>query len=297
MNDRKQHVIKMAHQLFTDKGFQHTSIQDILEYSGISKGTFYNYFSSKNELLITLLKTIYNKLEQDRSELLVGQDPSNIEIFIKQIELHLNTNRANKLITLFEELLILNDPDLKQFIKQGQVRVLRWLFQRFIEIFGEEKKPYLLDCAIMFIGILHHSLKYQAILQPPNNSLHQVVRYSVERLVKIVKDVSEAGQQLIQPELLNHWLSDSENSDPTFQKKLYQSVLTLKQEAKHHNEQSKYLDLLDFIQDELLTSKEPRRFLVESALLSLKENKAWHDDIQNLEKLIESFFTQKKTAS
>ena len=54
MNDRKQHVINKAHQLFIDKGFQATSIQDILDYSGISKGTFYNYFSSKNELLIAI---------------------------------------------------------------------------------------------------------------------------------------------------------------------------------------------------------------------------------------------------
>ena len=57
MNDRKQHVIKMAHQLFIEKGFQATSIQDILDYSGISKGTFYNYFSSKSELLIAIFKT------------------------------------------------------------------------------------------------------------------------------------------------------------------------------------------------------------------------------------------------
>ena len=42
MNDRKLHVVNMAHQLFIEKGFQATSIQDILDYSGISKGTFYN---------------------------------------------------------------------------------------------------------------------------------------------------------------------------------------------------------------------------------------------------------------
>ena len=64
MNDRKQHVVNKAHQLFIDKGFQATSIQDILDYSGISKGTFYNYFSSKNELLIAIFKTIFKKLEQ-----------------------------------------------------------------------------------------------------------------------------------------------------------------------------------------------------------------------------------------
>jgi hypothetical protein len=56
------------------------------DYSGISKGTFYNYFSSKNELLIALLKTIYKKQEKDRNELLIGKDPSHIEIFILLIQ-------------------------------------------------------------------------------------------------------------------------------------------------------------------------------------------------------------------
>ncbi len=52
MNNRKQQVVKNAHHLFfVEKGFQAISIQDIIDYSGISKGTFYNYFSSKNELL------------------------------------------------------------------------------------------------------------------------------------------------------------------------------------------------------------------------------------------------------
>lgn len=86
MKDRKQHVIKMAHQLFIDKGFQATSIQDILDYSGIAKGTFYNYFSSKNELLIALFTTLYKQMEKERNDLLIGQDPSDIEIFIKQME-------------------------------------------------------------------------------------------------------------------------------------------------------------------------------------------------------------------
>ena len=61
MNDRKQHVVNMAHQLFINKGVQSTSVQDILEYSGISKGTFYNYFSSKHELLIALFTNLNKK--------------------------------------------------------------------------------------------------------------------------------------------------------------------------------------------------------------------------------------------
>ncbi|CAH0345427.1 TetR/AcrR family transcriptional regulator [Bacillus sp. CECT 9360] len=294
MNERKEHVIKAAHHLFTDKGFQNTSIQDILDYSGISKGTFYNYFSSKNELLITLFTTLYKKLEKDRNELLIGQDPSNIEIFIKQIELQMKTNRANKLITLFEEVLVLNDPDFKEFLKQGQFRMIRWLYDRFIDIFSESKKPYLLDCAIMFMGILHHNLKFQAIATQSNPSIHQVVRYSVERIIKMVDEVSVAGDQLIQPELLDSWLPDNQKTDPAFQQKLFHTLLELRKTLSDNIEHAKYVELLDFVQGELLNSKNPRKFLVESAFLSLKGGREFFEEkqIQNLEQLVRVFFSQ-----
>lgn len=294
MNDRKQHVIKMAHQLFIDKGFQATSIQDILEYSGISKGTFYNYFSSKNELLIALFKMIYKKMEHERNALLIGQDPSNIQIFIQQVELQMQTNRANKLISLFEEVYFSNDAELKEFIKRGQLRMLRWTYERFLDIFGDSKKPYLVDCAIMFTGILHHNLKYVAMAHQSNTSIHQVVRYSVERVAKMVDEVAETGEQLIQPELLDSWLPNCHKATGPFQQKLDQTIATLKKLLYSSEESSKHHELLDFVQNELLHSKNPRRFLIESVLLSLKTDPIFSEkkELQQLDQLVADYFTQ-----
>ncbi|MFX3623143.1 MAG: TetR/AcrR family transcriptional regulator [Ectobacillus sp.] len=292
MNDRKQHVIKMAHQLFIDKGFQATSIQDILDYSGISKGTFYNYFSSKNELLVALFKTLYKQMEKERNELLIGQDPANIDIFTQQVELQMKMNRKNKLISLFEEVYFSNDEDLKEFIKRGQLRILHWIYGRFIDIFGEGKKPYLLDGAIIFMGILNHNIKYYTMVHGTNANLQQAVRYSVARIVKMVEEAAEAGDQLFQPELLDSWLPDCRNADEALQQKLSHAILALKKAASHKEDYPKYIELLDFVQDELLHSKKPRQFLIESALLSLQ---AEFDDkaaLQKLNQLVADYFTQ-----
>ncbi|KMY52937.1 TetR family transcriptional regulator [Bacillus sp. FJAT-27231] len=294
MNDRKQHVIKMAHQLFVEKGFQATSIQDILDYSGISKGTFYNYFSSKSELLMALFRTIHKQLEKERNELLIGQDPSNIEIFIKQIELQMRANKTHKLIFLFEEVLVSNDTDLKQFMKKGQLLMIRWVYERFIDIFGESKRPYLLDCAIMFIGILHHNLRYYTLAYDANTSIHQAVRYSVERAAKIVEDVSEAGDQLIKPELLDSWLPDCNKANQTFQQKLCQAITDLKKSLNCHEEKPRCTELLEFIQDELLHARNPRKFLIESALSSLKDSRDFLNEkqLQTLAQLVTHYFAQ-----
>jgi AcrR family transcriptional regulator len=295
MNERKQHVIDMAHQLFIDKGFQATSIQDILDYSGISKGTFYNYFSSKNELLIAIFKTIFNKIDHERKELLIGQNPADIEIFIKQIELQMKTNRKNKLWALFEEVMVSNDADLKQFIKRGQLITLRWFYQRFIDIFGESKKPYLLDCAIMFMGILQQNIKFYYMAHESRASITQVVRYSLERIVKIVDEVAISADQLIPPEFLEKWLPDCKKADHVLQQNLYHSVLEMKKALNHSEDQTKYIELLDFLLDELLHSKNPRKFLIESAIFSLKADQESFrkKELQKLEQLVEAYFFQK----
>jgi AcrR family transcriptional regulator len=46
----KQCLIETAAKLFLRKGYSNTGINDILQETGISKGSFYFYFSSKKEL-------------------------------------------------------------------------------------------------------------------------------------------------------------------------------------------------------------------------------------------------------
>ncbi|RBP90614.1 TetR family transcriptional regulator [Cytobacillus firmus] len=290
MNDRKLQVIKKAHQLFLDKGFQATSIQDILEYSGISKGTFYNYFSSKNELLMSIFKTLHKKMEDERNKLLIGQDPSSLEVFTQQIELQMNMNRTNKLVALFEEVLVSNDPELKQFIKEGQLRMVDWIFNRFIEIFGEDKKPYLLDCAVMFLGILHHNVKYYTKFFEFSSSINPVVRYSVERIRKVVEEVSSADEYLLKPELIENRFKQTDHRNVHI---LCKSILTLKKSIKQEG-QNNCMDLLDFIQEEMVHSKKPRKFLVDSALNTLRSCISFLDanEFDNLEILVSACFKQ-----
>ncbi|AZV45004.1 TetR/AcrR family transcriptional regulator [Peribacillus asahii] len=272
MKERKQQVLKNAHQLFVEKGYQATSIQDILDYSGISKGTFYNYFSSKSELLKAIFISLHKNFEKERNELLIGQDPADIEIFIKQMELRMHSHKQNKLFILVEEVFFSNDEELKQFIKRSKFFELRWLYNRFVDIFGEDKKPYLLDCAIMFFGILQHQSLYHSTTNL-DFSETELIRYCTDRLTTLVEDVSQRKVQLISPEQFSTWFPDCSNDKQSSKNEILQSIGTLKKEiAKLPNdtERKKYMQLLDFVQEELLLKNAPRYFLIESAILSLK---------------------------
>ena len=54
--ERKQEILDAAERLFEVKGFEGTSISNILEETGIARGTLYYHFKSKEELLDAVIE-------------------------------------------------------------------------------------------------------------------------------------------------------------------------------------------------------------------------------------------------
>ena len=50
----KSKIVDAAWSLFREKGYDETTIEDIISLSGTSKGTFYHYFNGKDALLGSL---------------------------------------------------------------------------------------------------------------------------------------------------------------------------------------------------------------------------------------------------
>ena len=64
----KHRIVDAAWKLFYEKGYDDTTVDDIIRLSGTSKGSFYYYFSSKDSLLDTLstiLDEYYQELEKE----------------------------------------------------------------------------------------------------------------------------------------------------------------------------------------------------------------------------------------
>ena len=55
MNDSKEHIITVASRLFLQKSYKEVTMKDIVDATGLSKGAFYYYFSSKEQLFFEVL--------------------------------------------------------------------------------------------------------------------------------------------------------------------------------------------------------------------------------------------------
>ncbi len=68
---KRERIIDAAWKLFREEGFAETTINDILREAEISKGTFYYYFKSKDDLLDTLSEILdreYERLDHEEPE-------------------------------------------------------------------------------------------------------------------------------------------------------------------------------------------------------------------------------------
>jgi AcrR family transcriptional regulator len=60
-DERKSQIINAAEGVFTKKGFDEARMDDIAEETGLSKGTLYLYFKSKDDLIIAILDRMFQR--------------------------------------------------------------------------------------------------------------------------------------------------------------------------------------------------------------------------------------------
>lgn len=66
---RKNEIIQAAEELFLENGYEDTTVDDILQRTGLSKGGFYHHFKSKNEVFIAIIDRITDQSVQSIEEI------------------------------------------------------------------------------------------------------------------------------------------------------------------------------------------------------------------------------------
>lgn len=151
----KKKVLTTALKLFASNGFHATTTAKIAKQAGVSEGTIYKYFSSKDDLLVKLLQPILMEIKQNFFSNLDDQKglPALVEFIvtdrIKFIEVNFDFIRV-----ILQEILtghLVDDHSYREFFHgdDGILKKLQKLQADFPEINQELTPPQL---ARIFVG-------------------------------------------------------------------------------------------------------------------------------------------------
>src|SRR4051794_35492406 len=77
---RRQEVVAVAARTFAEQGFHATSMQDLVEATGLTAGGLYHYIGSKDQLLVSICHQLMEPLLERVREIVAGHDPADVQL-------------------------------------------------------------------------------------------------------------------------------------------------------------------------------------------------------------------------
>ncbi len=72
---RRRELLQIAYRLFLSRGYENTSVDEIIEAAGIAKGTYYYYFQSKEQMLEAVIGMMIEAEAEAARQVLASQLP------------------------------------------------------------------------------------------------------------------------------------------------------------------------------------------------------------------------------
>jgi AcrR family transcriptional regulator len=160
MKEKEKLIIETSIKLFASKGFNATSVQEIVNECDISKGAFYLYFKSKEALLLAIMK-YYFEIIREKVDIIESEDLPPYEKFRKQLEFQLVEVWKHKefIIMQIRENAMPFNEDIHALIHEMKVHTYEFYKRRLTAIYGEEIEPYFWDLSLIIQGILKSYLE------------------------------------------------------------------------------------------------------------------------------------------
>ncbi|MBH9965835.1 TetR/AcrR family transcriptional regulator [[Bacillus] enclensis] len=287
MNKRKA-ILETAVELFAEHGYNRTSMQQIADSIGISKGSLYSFFQSKEDLIISIYEH-YQQLVFERA-FVVGLD-SNIaqedrlaKQFQVQFEGILEYKSYMKMHMRGET--AKDSEKLAEMEHRMRGRLFSWLQHNLHRLYGDRIDPYKWDLMWMTQSIYS---SYMMLLISTDSDLEPAdLGKHIVRQIMILADDFFKGKSapLLDDEMMKPFSvdMDREGAFISFEKReeawtnLYEKIHSLKDD-----EAGEYVKVADRISEECRKSK-PDELILKGMFRLLRDVEDLKEEVTELEK-------------
>ncbi|HET7578777.1 MAG TPA: TetR/AcrR family transcriptional regulator [Bacillales bacterium] len=187
MNEKGKQIIEASIKLFAKKGYHATSMQEIADESGVSKGSVYNHFDSKENLLLSIFQYYYELLIEKISRVSEDDSLSPRERLVQQVYLQFREflqHRDFIEMQMREQAMQVND-EVTAFLFQIRAETLEWYKNVVAEVYGSETERYSYDLAAILHAMISEYFGY-LILDKMELDCENLSHFIVDRLDDLV---------------------------------------------------------------------------------------------------------------
>ncbi|MCM3786081.1 TetR/AcrR family transcriptional regulator [Neobacillus mesonae] len=276
--DKKKHILITALQLFSTKGPAATSMQEIAELCGISKGTLYLHYKSKEELQESVvnycIQTIYDQIAVvEREREMPPRDKLR-----RQIEILLENFLELREFFIAQLLDMANRGEkgfpLEKWPEGMLAHAMKLFSQKMVDIYGPEVLPYSVDLALQLHSMMGSYLKL-IVTELLSIHLHRMAEYLVETLDILAEaKMRENREPFIPKDVWLPWVEENIHKHDSKKHPLY-LIKEIRHTVRSSEEMQErmredVLESLSILEDEFFELK-PRRAIITGMLANLEQ--------------------------
>lgn len=190
-NQKRKKILDKAWELFRKNGYEETKVEDITRELGVSKGSFYTYFKTKDEVLYEILERIKKENEERINKINVNQEPSKIlEDYV--------TSKMNYIVKLLNNMKIssinrnLSNSKLKNFFEELKKVSIEFIKKNIVEKFNKiNGNKYNLEIISEFVYLAIEEFLYNEFVLKNFKNLESSDLINIENTDKFENSLKE----------------------------------------------------------------------------------------------------------
>ncbi|EGA88911.1 YerO [Planococcus donghaensis MPA1U2] len=271
--DKKTELMKHAVRLFSLKGFHQTSVQEIAEATGISKGAFYKHFDSKEILFIKILQQHHQEIMMEISNSQSTQEDDSKDIFKKKLAIEIERTLSNHefFMMVFKDFTLTESETLKDVFMELRQSTITLHKTILLDTYGASIEPFLPDLVAILEGLMQQYI-FVLVFEKKQVSIDKLVNFITTTIDAVVNNL----------DFMEPVLNEARSPAATIEESFLQ--ITKKIKASETN-QEKLLATLHLLKEQV-EQDEPQTFLIEALLGYLKQFSFIKNEVAYLEKFI-----------
>lgn len=271
--DKRSELMKQAVHLFSMKGFHQTSVQEIAQAVGISKGAFYKHFDSKENLFIEILKQYHEEIMMAISNSQHPPGSDHKDVFKEKLAIEIERTLSNEdfFMMVLKDFPLSESEKLKSLFMELRQSTITLHKTILLDNYGNRIEPFLPDLVMVLEGLMQQYI-ITSVIEQKHVPISRLVNFITASIDAIVDNL----------ETMEPVLTEAHSPAATIAESFEQLAEKIKASVPHPEKLLASLDLLK----EQASKEEQEEFLIEALLVYLKQHSSIKNEVAYLENFI-----------